>query len=204
MDRLTANRYISLQQKIASSGGGVPQEIVDEVEALDATVNGDETQDPPVVGLVDIVGDLENSVEDLDIAVNGDPTAEPPVPPLLAGAGNMRVSTLWTNSNPTADFAAGDIEWTGTDYDMTLLLYKVAKNADRCKVCMAPKGYGMQLDLSVWNQTNVATIARLLEYASDTKLTAADAIIVIQGSAGTPDNTRLIPLVLYGIKFMSN
>lgn len=77
MDRLTANRYISLQQKIASSG--VPQELVDEVEALDATVNGDETQDPPVVGLVDIVGDLENSVEDLDTTVNGDSTADPPV-----------------------------------------------------------------------------------------------------------------------------
>ena len=84
MDRLTANRYISLQQKIASSGGGVPQEIIDEVEALDATVNGDETQDPPVVGLVDIVGDLENSVEDLDTTVNGDSTTEPPTPGLVS------------------------------------------------------------------------------------------------------------------------
>lgn len=83
MDRLTANRYIALQQKIASSGGGVPQEIIDEVEALDDIVNGDETQDPPVVGLVDIVGDLENSVEDLDTTVNGDPTTTPATPGIV-------------------------------------------------------------------------------------------------------------------------
>ena len=204
MDRLTANRYIALQQKIASSGGGVPQEIIDEVEALDAIVNGDETQDPPVVGLVDIVGDLENSVEDLDTIVNGDPTEVPPVPPLLASAGNMRVLTLWTNSTPTADFAAGNIEWTSTDYDMTLLVYKIVKDQTRCKVCMVPKGYGMQLDLAGWNQSNVVAGARLIEYVSDTKLSVGDATLVVQGSPGTNDNTRLIPLVLYGLKFMSH
>ena len=77
MDKYTANRYIWLKQQIAAGGGSVPQELIDEVNALDATVNGDETQDPPVVGLVDIVGDLENAVEDLDVTVNGDSTTIP-------------------------------------------------------------------------------------------------------------------------------
>lgn len=68
MDKYTANRYIWLKQQISAGGGSVPQEIIDEVNALDAIVNGDETQDPPIVGLVDIVGDLEDAVEDLEDA----------------------------------------------------------------------------------------------------------------------------------------
>ena len=67
MDRFTANRYIWLKDQIAS--GSVPQELLDEVTALETTVNGDETQEPPVVGLVDIVGDMGDVVEDLDIEI---------------------------------------------------------------------------------------------------------------------------------------
>lgn len=78
----TANIYIDLLNKIKESGGAVPPELVEEVEALDATVNGDETTEPPTVGLVDIVGDLGDEVEDLDIDINGDSTTEPPTPGL--------------------------------------------------------------------------------------------------------------------------
>ena len=95
MDRYTANRYIWLKDKIAA-GGSVPQELLDEVAALDATVNGDETSEPPVVGLVDVVGDLEETVEDLDIDINGDGTTEPPTPGLLS-----RVSDLESNNYDT-------------------------------------------------------------------------------------------------------
>lgn len=83
MDKYTANRYIALKNQIAAGGGSVPQELIDEVNALDATVNGDETQDPPVVGLVDIVGDLSDDLEDLDVTVNGDPTTSPATPGLV-------------------------------------------------------------------------------------------------------------------------
>lgn len=93
MDRYTANRYIWLKDQI-SAGGSVPQELLDEVEALDTTVNGDETSEPPVVGLVDVVGDLEETVEDLDIDINGDDTTEPPTPGL-----KDRVSDIETNIN---------------------------------------------------------------------------------------------------------
>ena len=77
MDRLTANRYISLQQKIVA-GGSVPQELLDEVAALDLTVNGDSTTTPETPGLVDDVDDLETAVESLDLTVNGDSTTVPP------------------------------------------------------------------------------------------------------------------------------
>lgn len=90
----TANIYIDLLNKIKESGGAVPPELVAEVEALDETINGDETTEPPTVGLVDIVADLGDSVEDLDIDINGDDTTEPPTPGL-----KDRVSELETTVN---------------------------------------------------------------------------------------------------------
>lgn len=146
MDRYTANRYIWLKDQIAS-GGSVPQELLDEVAALDTTVNGDETSEPPVVGLVDVVGDLEETVEDLDIDINGDDTTEPPtpglkdrvtelettingdssaspvIPPLLAGAGNMRISVGWENPNPATTFGPGSVNLASSDYDYAFVVY---------------------------------------------------------------------------------
>lgn len=98
MDRYTANRYIWLKDQIAS-GGSVPQELLDEVAALDTTVNGDETSEPPVVGLVDIVGDLEETVEDLDVDINGDDTTEPPTPGIKD---RMEELEGTVNGDPTA------------------------------------------------------------------------------------------------------
>lgn len=89
MDKYTANRYIALKNQIAAGGGSVPQDLIDEVNALDTTVNGDETQDPPIVGLVDVVGDLENSVENLDVTVNGDSTTTPATPGLVDIVGDL-------------------------------------------------------------------------------------------------------------------
>ena len=83
MDKYTANRYIALKNQIAAGGGSVPQELIDEVNALDVIVNGDETQDPPIVGLVDIVGEIGSDLEDLDLTVNGDPTTTPATPGLV-------------------------------------------------------------------------------------------------------------------------
>lgn len=115
MDRYTANRYIALKNQIAASGGSVPQELIDEVEALDAIVNGDETQDPPVVGLVDVVGDLENSVEDLDLTVNGDSTTTPATPGLVDRVEDLEnVSTIISGT-----LTAGQTALTITDDAVT-------------------------------------------------------------------------------------
>ena len=88
----TANIYIDLLNKIKESGGAVPPELIAEVEALDVTVNGDETTEPPTVGLVDIVGDMGDVVEDLDIDINGDDTTEPPTPGLKDRVGDLETT----------------------------------------------------------------------------------------------------------------
>lgn len=94
----TANIYIDLLNKIRESGGAVPPELIAEVEALDVTVNGDETTEPPTVGLVDIVGDMGDAVEDLDIDINGDDTTEPPTPGLKDRVGYLETTI---NGDPT-------------------------------------------------------------------------------------------------------
>lgn len=215
MDRLTANRYIALQQKIASSGGSVPQEIIDEVEALDTTVNGDETQDPPVVGLVDIVGDLESTVDDLDttvngdstttpetpglvdrvadleLAVNGDPEAVPPVPPTV---GNVSMSLLWTNSDPTQNFTAQNVsigDQSGSSFIRVCAIYRLA-DSDMKTVVDIPYGNGNYVFLGVYtgSQRRKATI-------SGTNLQFDDA-----KESSTTVNNYFIPLYIYSVKIL--
>lgn len=111
----SVNAYIQLKKMIEDGGGSVPQELIDQVEALDTTVNGDETQDPPIIGLVDIVGDLENEVEELDTTVNGDETQDPPIPGL-----NDRVSNIETALGKTTLGSAVNISSYTTDPYTTL------------------------------------------------------------------------------------
>lgn len=108
MDRYTANRYIWLKDQIAA-GGSVPQELLDEVAALDTTVNGDETYDPPVVGLVDVVGDLEETVEELDADINGDPTATPPIKGLLERVSDLEPALKFSYTTARTDSGTGNL-----------------------------------------------------------------------------------------------
>lgn len=227
MDRYTANRYIWLKDKIAA-GGSVTQELLDEVASLDTTVNGDETSDPPVVGLVDVVGDLEETVEDLDIDINGDETTEPPtpglkdrvtelettingdssvspvIPPLLAGAGNMRISSLWTNANPAQSFAAGDVELSSSDYDMLIVLFNFSTIGLPMSV-VAPKGVSIKLfGASVSTSNPFTSAGRVLTYVSDTKFTAGDGMSAAGVTAASIDNDYAIPTTIYGLKIMAN
>lgn len=227
MDRYTANRYIWLKDQIAS-GGSVPQELLDEVAALDATVNGDETSEPPVVGLVDVVGDLEEIVEDLDIDINGDDTTEPPtpglkdrvtelettingdssvspvIPPLLAGAGNVRLTSLWTNADPSQAFTAGDITLSSSDYNMLLVLYNYATSGGAMSL-VAPKGSSIKLLSGTGGSSSGAmTATRDITYSTETLLVASDGVMAVGNTAGATNNNYSIPTAIYGIKIMSN
>lgn len=213
----TANIYVDLLNKI-KEGGAVPPELVAEVEALDVTVNGDETTEPPTVGLVDIVADLGDSVEDLDIDINGDDTTEPPtpglkdrvtelettingdssaspiIPPLLAGAGNMRISVGWENSDATQSFNPGNIDLNSSDYDMALILcrYNTSSNRILSEICL--KGTGCIVSVAA-----TENVKRTFEYSTDTRFSVSN------GSIGsTTDNAALIPAKIYLIKIMSN
>lgn len=236
MDKYTANRYIWLKQQIAAGGGSVPQELIDEVNALEATVNGDETQDPPVVGLVDIVGDLESTVEDLDVTVNGDSTTTPEtpglvdivqdldltvngdstttpetpglvdrvvdlelsvngdpeaVPPVLPSVGNVRMSKLWENQNPTSAFAAQDIPLDGKSHDLIIVM---------------TKGTASDSNAILFNSfTLLGNKLRVFSNAGWTRdfyYADIDTLSVTGASGGGADNTNLVPYVVYGIDLL--
>lgn len=214
----SANIYIDLLNKIKESGGAVPPELVAEVEALDVTVNGDETTEPPTVGLVDIVGDMGDVVEDLDIDINGDDTTEPPtpglkdrvadlettingdssvspvIPPLLAGAGNMRISLGWENSDPTQNFSPGNIDLNSSDYDMALIVCRYSTSTNRLISNICLKGSGGVVSAAMAESTR-----RVFEYSTDTQFS------VLNGQIGsTTDNSAMIPVKIYLIKIMSN
>lgn len=210
MDKYTANRYIWLKQQIAAGGGSVPQELIDEVNALDATVNGDETQEPPVVGLVDIVGDLENSVEDLDTTVNGDSTTTPAtpglvdrvvnlelsvngdpesVPPILPTVGNIRYDILWENPEPTAAFTAQNITLDSSDYDLLMVVWLGDINTPIYtypSICI--NGYGSSVSLPATSNYRLFTRVSDTSYSID--------------AGGVDSTSKLVPLVVYGIKIL--
>ena len=215
MDKYTANRYIWLKQQIAAGGGSVPQELIDEVNALDATVNGDETQEPPVVGLVDIVGDLENTVEDLDLTVNGDSTTTPETPglvdrvedlelsvngdpeatpPILPTVGNVRMSKLWENFNPTSDMGANtEINLSDSNYDMLLIEYNSSSLYDNHGSVIISKGHSAFLTFAAYS----GRLNRILTYSSDNKYIS---------EGGYSDQTSAanvcVPYCIYGIKIL--
>lgn len=217
----TANIYIDLLNKIKESGGAVPPELVAEVEALNVTVNGDETTDPPTVGLVDIVSDLGDEVEDLDIDINGDDTTEPPtpglkdrvsdlettingdssvspvIPPLLAGAGNMRISTGWENPNPAATFAPGSVNLSSSDYDYALVVYNestiyaVKDLAAKSVILKLIDNVAYALNRSVTLSGGSATFTNCL------------AVNLANGTY-IDNNDYMIPIAIYLVKKMSN
>ena len=206
MDRLTANRYISLQQKIENSGGGVPQELVDEVNALDVTVNGDETQDPPIVGLVDIVGDLESSVEDLDTTVNGDSTTTPATPGLVDRVGALetamgtagKFTVLYENSDSTQPMDHEDtIQFSSGNYDLLLWIFRrKTANPDYLSVTVA-KGMGVSPVAVAYVSNAVTVVNRGLYRSSDTLYTMDDC----KSATDVTANDCLIPDIVYGITF---
>ena len=228
MDRYTANRYIWLKDQIAS-GGSVPQELLDEVEALDETVNGNETSEPPVVGLVDIVGDLEDAVEDLDTDINGDDTTEPPtlglkdrvsdlettingdssvspvIPPLLAGAGNMRVSELWSNSDPSQSYSSGNIALSSDDYDLLIWVFNLQDSGatEYSDICVKG-GNVIATAAYVGGAAHITILTRLVLYTDATHYAIGDCNKAEEGSAAVVSNVNMIPYKVYGIKIMSN
>ena len=189
-----ANMYIANRDRAENSGGGSDPELENRVTALETTVDGDETQDPPVVGLVDVVGDLENTVEDLDATVNGDPTATPPIPSLLSQAGNVKMSLLWSNSSPTSAFAAQDVTLSSSDYDLLIINshYRVDIEAGRV--------YGYPVIAT--NNSGFRLFAANDSGSDHNGRNGTVSGTTVSFTAGTNTN-YMVPISIYGIKLLS-
>lgn len=105
------------------------------------------------------------------------------------GGGGSKVSLLWENPSPSANFAEQDISLSSGDYDLLLIVANAngawGTKFDACNVCK--KGRNAYVYL--------LTYSRQFTYVSDTK---------IHASVGYNNNSELanacIPVAIYGIK----
>lgn len=106
--------------------------------------------------------------------------------------GNVRMAKLWENPSPSASFAAGSVQLSSSDYDLLLILAGNSSTNDR----KVPATIGNSGYLNFAENSGQSAVNEYRGYvASGTTVTFEDA-----KKNGTTDNTKLIPLVIYGIK----
>lgn len=100
----------------------------------------------------------------------------------------------WSNSAPTSDFAAQDINLIDGDYDFLLAQFKASKNQGQSFSIIVPKGVNFVLAYDDYN-SGVRHFERTVTYVSDTKLTISAATL-----NGTSRTDIVIPVEFYGFK----
>ena len=124
---------------------------------------------------------------------------------------SLALKELWKNTNPSAAFNAQNINLSSSDYDYLIFVYKFyntyTQNMGHHDSVFVPKGYGCSLD-DVGNYgidgnyDNVATYKRPVERISDTQFSVKPCGICVSVSPFfTEENTYLIPLFIYGVKW---
>ena len=107
---------------------------------------------------------------------------------------NLIGSILWTNSNPTSDFAPQDITLSSNDYDILEWYFNgnvQSSTAIPCDSNRSIKGYGARLNSIVSNNMTYREIAR----NSDTSFTVGAGYL-----GDEIQNRRCVPLYVVGYK----
>ena len=106
---------------------------------------------------------------------------------------------LWTNPNPTSDFADQDITLSSSDYDVLEFYYRSDTFGNRGQSVRVLKGYGIEFDMF---STSVATRTwrRRGIYVSDTKYHFESCIQLEQGASTATHNEYCVPLYVVGYK----
>ena len=106
---------------------------------------------------------------------------------------NLGGKILWTNSNPTSEFASQNITLNSSDYDMLLVLFKRARDGDDLVSEITIKGYGMRV---VTVAGDGGTRRRVLSYVNTNTYNVGNGL----DSNGTSINGALVPLYVIGYK----
>lgn len=104
-----------------------------------------------------------------------------------------KTTLLWSNPSPTSAFAAQNITLANSDYDMYEILFAYISSGSTIACDLkALKGYGVFASYRVSSDN----------YERDVAFTDATHLAIdnAKKNGGTNDNTRLIPIVVYGIK----
>lgn len=104
------------------------------------------------------------------------------------------MTKLWENSDPTHSFAAQDITLSSDDYDFLLGMCNTSQTTTLMISCIAKKGSGLSF-VRTDTYNGVCNIWRNISYVDDTHLSVANCMY-----NAAADNTKVIPVVIYGIK----
>lgn len=109
---------------------------------------------------------------------------------------NLGGFILWTNPNPTSNFAGQTITLSSSDYDMyEVLFYGSGTRADTMTSGRIPKGENAFLQQAYDIGNGVQVRNRSVKYVSDTSYNITDGTI-----NGTTNNTQNIPIYVIGYK----
>lgn len=110
---------------------------------------------------------------------------------------------LWTNPNPTADFASQNITLSSDDYDVYEIIYSSETSGGGFgsfyNMTKSIKGYGTVLQAINPTGSVTPNRARVVNYVSDTKLSFSVGYTGVGYPLGT-DNSKCIPLYVIGYK----
>lgn len=117
----------------------------------------------------------------------------------LTSMGNMRMSKLWENPNPNVTFAAQNIILNSDDYDLLLIIFANTSvaSARRLSSVTILKGYSANATIAGWADNAALNFGRYITYVSDTVFSVGEGY---DSNSSTVNNTRGIPIVIYGIK----
>lgn len=118
---------------------------------------------------------------------------------VITKLGNMKISKLWENSDPTVNFIAQTIELSSDNYDILLLIGKVVTSLNREISSIIIKGSGASL--IGFSGSGLVSAIRSIDYTDDTHFYVTSGTIQSGGSTVT-DDSRLIPVAIYGIKIV--
>ena len=104
------------------------------------------------------------------------------------------MTKLWENPDPTQSFAAQNITLSSDDYDFLLGMCNTGQTTTLMISCIAKKGSGLSFTRTD-TYNGVCNIWRNISYVDDTHLSVTNCMY-----NAAADNTKVIPVVIYGIK----
>lgn len=141
----------------------------------------------------------DDNINDLKAGIN---TNETNLNTLNTKVTNITGQILWTNSDPSGDFASQTISLSSSDYDVLGIYYydyKVSKNMQYTQ-CL--KGASFTLNSQLFVSGNYFIVSRVFSRTSDTSFTVDNAVGTSASAPSTTalHNDQVIPVYIVGYK----
>ena len=145
--------------------------------------------------------DLNNRINELAdsypankvVMSDGTTSVEDALDEVAEKMGNMRMTKLWENPDPTQEFTSGNITLSSNDYDLLLVLARY-KNTGASK-CPAMIGNAGLINFTDYNNAPICMYRSYV--ANGNSVTFGNTYV-----NGNISNSYLVPEVIYGIKIV--